>query len=153
MAPYAVEFPTESYWRGERHHLCDRPDLPIRLLEEMMEAGVEQVLIVGAAPAPLGPHSLRARPMDLRSRVGEAVRSIETAALETVLSRALAVTDRVFAIRPVHNPIGPFDFGGVYDEASDRRRAMPELVRQGYEDAYQQFIEPVVAGGRDGTSS
>jgi hypothetical protein len=55
----------------------------------------------------------------------------------------------VFVVRPVHNPIGPFDFGGVYDDASDRFRAMNELVRQGYEDAYQQFIEPVVAGGRE----
>jgi hypothetical protein len=151
--PQPVLFPSDSYWRGELHHVCDRPDLAGRLLEEMIAAGVEQIVLVGAAPSPLGPHSLRARPMDLRSRVGAAVRSMETAAFDAIWARALGVTERVFVIRPVHNPIGPFDFGGVYDEASDRHRAMPEFVRQGYDDAYQQFIEPVVAGGRDGTSS
>ena len=53
----------------------------------------------------------------------------------------------VFVVRPGHNPIGPFDFGGVYDEASDRQRTPRELIQQGYDDAYQQFIEPVVAAG------
>ena len=53
----------------------------------------------------------------------------------------------MFVVRPGHNPIGPFDFGGVYDEASDRQRTTRELIQQGYEDAYQQFIEPVVASG------
>ena len=49
--------------------------------------------------------------------------------------------------RPEHNPIGPFDFGGAYDEASDRRRTVPELIQQGYGDAYRQFVEPIVATG------
>jgi hypothetical protein len=53
----------------------------------------------------------------------------------------------VFVVRPGHNPIGPFDFAGVYDEASDRHRTTRELIQQGYEDAYRQFIEPVVAAG------
>ena len=53
----------------------------------------------------------------------------------------------VFAIRPDHNPIGPFDFRGAYDEASDRERTLAELMQQGYDDAYRQFIEPVVAAG------
>jgi hypothetical protein len=35
----------------------------------------------------------------------------------------------------------------VYDEASDRQRTARELIQQGYDDAYQQFIEPVVAAG------
>jgi len=43
--------------------------------------------------------------------------------------------------------VGPFDFSGVYDESSDRVRSLAELVRQGYDDAYRQFIEPVVATG------
>ena len=30
---------------------------------------------------------------------------------------------RIFTIRPAHNPIGPFDFGGGYDDRSDRRQA------------------------------
>ena len=53
----------------------------------------------------------------------------------------------VFVIRPDHNPIGPFDFSGVYDDASDRQCRVPELMQQGYDDAYRSFIEPVVAAG------
>ena len=47
-------------------------------------------------------------------------------------------------IRPSHNPLGPLDFGGVYDERSDRTHTLGELLDRGYEDAYRQFIEPVV---------
>jgi hypothetical protein len=50
----------------------------------------------------------------------------------------------VYVITPTHNPIGPFDFGGAYDPASDRRDTLGELVQHGYEDACRQFIEPVV---------
>ena len=55
----------------------------------------------------------------------------------------------VYAIRPMHNPVGPLDFRGVYDERSDRHFAVAELVDRGYEDAYRQFIDPVVAAGGD----
>jgi hypothetical protein len=41
--------------------------------------------------------------------------------------------------------VGPFDFGVVYDEASDRDRPARELLKQGYEDAYRQLVEPVAA--------
>jgi hypothetical protein len=43
--------------------------------------------------------------------------------------------------------VGPFDFGGVYDEGSDRRVSLAELMKHGVSDAYRQFIEPVVAAG------
>jgi hypothetical protein len=32
----------------------------------------------------------------------------------------------------------------VFDERSDRPYSVAELVDRGYEDAYRQFIEPVV---------
>ena len=51
---------------------------------------------------------------------------------------------RIFTIRPVHNPIGPFDFSGGFDDRSHRRQPLDELMIRGYEDAYHQFIEPVV---------
>ena len=51
---------------------------------------------------------------------------------------------RVYTIRPVHNPVGPFDFTGGFDDRSDRRQALDELMSRGYEDAYRQFIDPVV---------
>jgi len=51
---------------------------------------------------------------------------------------------RIFNVRPGHNPVGPFDFAGGYDERSQRRQGLVELMNRGYEDAYHQFIEPVV---------
>ena len=56
-------------------------------------------------------------------------------------------------IRPAHNPLGPLDFAGVYDERSDRRSPLAELVDRGYEDAYRQFIEPVVAASAERISA
>ena len=41
----------------------------------------------------------------------------------------------------------PLDFAGIFDERSDRMHALGELTDRGYEDAYRQFIEPVVAAG------
>jgi hypothetical protein len=59
----------------------------------------------------------------------------------------------MYVIRPGHNPVGPFDFAGVYDEQSDRESVLAELVDRGYEDAYRQFIEPVVAAGGERISA
>ena len=73
-------------------------------------------------------------PASLRGRIGEQVRSVETAAVDDVCALAARATSRgMFVVRPVHNPIGPFDFAGVYDEASDRHRPVAELVQQGHE--------------------
>ena len=47
----------------------------------------------------------------------------------------------------MHNPVGPLDFGGVYDEHSDRMLPLAELIDRGYGDAYRQFIEPIVGAG------
>jgi hypothetical protein len=49
-------------------------------------------------------------------------------------------------VRPSHNPIGPFDFAGGFDDRSVRAKPLTELIHQGYEDAYFQFVEPVVGG-------
>jgi len=52
-------------------------------------------------------------------------------------------------VRPAHNPVGPFDFSGGYDDRSQRRQGLGELMNRGYEDAYHQFIEPVVGASGD----
>ncbi len=150
--PHPVSFPTDSYWRGDRHVVCDRPELVVRLVDELGGIGVEQFILVSASPAPTVPHSLRRQPAGLRGRIGTVVRSVETAALDDAVRAATKVSDSVFVIRPEHNPVGPFDFGRVYDEASDRDRHAIELLRQGYEDTYRQFIEPVAVpddGGQE----
>lgn len=146
-APHACQFPADSYWRGEVHRFCDRPELAARLIEEISATGIEQVVLVSPAGPAAVPHGLRSMPLDLRARIGEVLRSIETSALHDAYGAASARCSGVFVIRPDHNPIGPFDFAGALDEASDRRRTVNELVDQGYHDAYRQFIEPIVAAG------
>jgi hypothetical protein len=143
--PARLEFPAESYWRGERHRVCDRPELAVRLVNELARLGIDQLILVSPAAPPGAPHTLRTRPIDVRGRVGELVRAIETAALADAAAVARSLMRNVFVIRPAHNPIGPFDFGGVHDEASDRQRTMSELMAQGQADVYRYLIEPIGA--------
>jgi hypothetical protein len=142
--PRLVTFATEGYWRGETHRLCDRPGALIRLLEELAGAGVSQAIVVTAVPTAFAPHRLRVPRLDVRSRLGEFIAAAESSALHDALNLARLRFDSCYVIRPSHNPVSPFDFGGAYDEASDRRHSTAELMELGYEDAYGQFIEPVV---------
>lgn len=145
--PHEIHFEPDAYWRGETHRLCDRPGSLERLLQELAELGVEQVILVSAAPESPGPHALAAPRLDGRGRLGEYARSAEAAAVRDVLARRRADDPRLFVIRPAHNPVGPFDFDGGFDDRSDRRQNLTELMSRGYEDAYHQFIEPVVGAG------
>ena len=45
--------------------------------------------------------------------------------------------------------MGPFDFAGCFDERSDRHQPLAEVIDRGYEDAYHQFVDPVVGAGGD----
>lgn len=142
--PRLVTFAPDGYWRGESHRVCERPGSVNRLFEELAGAAVSQLIVVTAVPASAVPHRLRVPRLDLRSRVGEFVSAAQTAALRDAMDHALLRFDSFYVICPSHNPVGPFDFTGAYDEASDRRHLTVELMQQGYEDAYHQFIEPVV---------
>ena len=142
--PHLFTFSPEGPWRGETHRVCDRPGAASRLLEEVAAAGAEQVILLTAAPPPGRPHELSAGRADLRGRAGEQLAAFETAGLRDVLEQFGGRFARLFVIRPAHNPLGPFDFGGVYDERSDRVHTLGELADRGYEDAYRQFIEPIV---------
>jgi hypothetical protein len=149
--PHGLTFAPESYWRGETHRVCDRPGSLARILDELADLGVEQAVIVSAAPELAGPHALSAGRLDGKGRVGEYLQSAEAAAVRdaTRLAAARVSAISTFVIRPGHNPIGPFDFGGEYDDRSDRRQPLTELMSLGYEDAYHQFIEPVVGASGD----
>jgi len=144
--PRAITFSSDSYWRGETHRLCDRPSTLARLVQELVELGTEQVIVVSAAPDTIGPHTLTPPRLDGRGRIGEHLRSAETAIVRDVARFARSTSLKIFTIRPIHNPIGPFDFEGAFDDRSDRRPGLAELMARGYEDAYRQFIEPVVGG-------
>jgi hypothetical protein len=142
--PHLITFAPEGPWRGETHRVCDRPGALSRLLEEVAIAGAEQVILLSASPPPARPHELSAGRADLRGRAGEQLAAFEAAGLRDVLEYFGGRFAGLFVIRPAHNPLGPLDFGGVYDERSDRTHTLAELVNRGYEDAYRQFIEPVV---------
>jgi hypothetical protein len=141
--PRALTFAADSYWRGETHRICDRPTSLTRVLREVVELGARQVIIVSGVQRPVGPHAMTARRIDGRGRFGEYLQSAEAATLRDALHLA-AASARVFSIRPGHNPLGPFDFAGGFDDRSDRSQSLEELMSQGYEDAYREFIEPVV---------
>jgi hypothetical protein len=139
-----VQFAPDAYWRGETHRLIDRPAAFGRLLEEAAAAGAEQVVIVAATADPPGPHELRPPRLDGLGRVGEQIASAETAALTDAIRHLHHRFQGLYLIRPSHNPIRPFDLVGAYDETSDRVQPLDELMGRGYEDAYRQFIEPVL---------
>jgi hypothetical protein len=130
-----VTFAPDSYWRGETHRLCDRPAGLIRLVDELIDP---------ASPDPDGPHALTAPRVDPFGRLGEHIAAAETAVLRDATTTTPGV--RIYTIRPVHNPIGPFDFAGGFDDRSHRSQPLEELMTRGYEDAFHQFVEPVVGG-------
>lgn len=152
---HSMTFAADGYWRGETHRVCDRPASLARLLEELAHLEVEQVVLVSAAPDSPGPHALAPPRLDGRGRIGEYIQSSEAALVRDLARNGAEASPRIFTIRPVHNPLGPFDFSGGFDDRSDRRQPLAELMAQGYEDAYHQFIEPVVgaSGERVGQSA
>ncbi len=148
--PHALTFPLDGAWRGETHMVTDRPESLIRLLEEVSAAGAEQVILVSAASPLPGPHGLTARRADPRAWLGQAIAAHESA---SVRDGATAFFDRfttVYHVQPAHNPLGPFDMAGTRDARSDRHAVLDELVRRGYDDAYAQFIVPVIGGSAEG---
>ncbi len=142
--PHLIKFAPEGPWRGETHRVCDRAGSLSRLLEEVGAAGAEQVIIVAAVPPGAHPHELSAGRLDLKGRAGEQLAAFESAGLRDALEHFGGRFAGLYVVRPAHNPLGPLDFAGVFDERSDRVHTVAELVDRGYEDAYRQFIEPVV---------
>lgn len=142
--PGALHHAVDSYWRGETHRVHDRPAAIVRLLEELSAAGVEQVIVVSADPAPGGPHALREVVAEPRGLAGEWLASEESAAQRDATTVLFDRFSAVFHVRPMHNPLGPFEFDGTYDARSDRTVDLAELVERGYEDAYRQVVEAIV---------
>lgn len=151
--PHMVAFASDSYWRGETHRLCDRPGAISRLLEELSAAGVSQAIVISAVAPSAAPHRLTSPRLDIRNRLGEFLSAAESAALRDALENARLRFDAIYLACPAHNPVSPFDFTGAYDEASDRRHTLAEVMQRGYEDAYHQFIEPVVGASGEHLAS
>jgi hypothetical protein len=141
--PHVIAFSPESYWKGEAHRTCDRPAAVERLMHELAVAGVEQVIVASAAADRSAPHRLNTPYGTIESRVSEHLAAAEAAAVRDAVASQSKRFKGVFVIQPAHNPVGPFDFAGAFDERSDRFQSIEELVDRGYEDAYRQFIEPI----------
>jgi len=58
---HTVTFAPDAYWRGETHRLGDRPASLIRLIDELIDLGVEQIVLVSAAPESPGREPRRSR--------------------------------------------------------------------------------------------
>jgi hypothetical protein len=138
-----IGFPAESYWCGEVHRACERPGAVERLLDELPAAGIEQVILVAVFPEVEGPHRLAVPRGDWRGRVSDSLAGIEAAAMRSAMAVPRPFSS-LFVVRPAYNPVGPLDVAGCFDERSDRRVTLAELTDRGYEDAYRQFIDPVV---------
>ncbi len=136
-------FPAESFWCGERHRAAARPGALDRLLDELPLAGVEQVVVVSPFPEVEGPHHLAVPRGDWRGRVSDYLAGAEAAALRSALTPPRPFRC-VYVVCPAYNPVGPLDMAGRDDERSDRYVTLDELIDRGYQDAYRQFIDPVV---------
>jgi hypothetical protein len=145
--PHVIAFSPESYWKGEAHRTCDRPAAVERLMLELANAGVEQVVVASASADRSTPHRLNTPGGGLESRVAEHLAAAEATAIRDAMTSQSSRFHGVFVIQPAHNPVGPFDFEGAFDERSDRFQSIGELIDRGYEDAYRQFIEPIVGAG------
>jgi hypothetical protein len=142
--PHLIVFSPESYWKGETHRVCDRVSGVGRLMDELADAGVEQVIIVSADSDHSTPHRLGKSSGSLESRVSDSLSAAENAAVRDAVASHRADFNGIFLIQPSHNPVGPLDFGGAYDQQSDRYQSVSELIDRGYEDTYRLFIEPIV---------
>jgi hypothetical protein len=151
--PALMLFAHDSYWRGEVHRLVDRPASLARLLEEAAAAGAEQLIVVSASPELPGPHQLAHPRVDPMGRLSEYLAAGEAAALRDAVRHVQHRFRAAYQIRPEHNPVGAFDLRGAYDEHSDRAHPLPELMERGYEDAYREFIEPIVAASGENLST
>ena len=140
--PHPIAFSPESYWKGETHRTCDRPAAVERLLHELTIAGVEQVIVISAASDRSAPHRLTRPLSTLEARMAEHLSATEASAVRDAVAIMSPRFQKMYVVQPAHNPLGPFDFDGVYDDRSDRFQTVEELIDRGYEDTYRQFIDP-----------
>ena len=52
----------------------------------------------------------------------------------------------LYVVRPARRAIGPLELDGVEDASTEVVETLDDLMEQGYEDAFRQFVEPVVGG-------
>ena len=141
-----VVFARELLEGGDASHLRSASAAVARLLEELAAAGVEQVIVVC-------PDSDRVRATSpeqadglARSRVAEHLAAAETAAVRDAVRAAQEAIQGAVSHSAAPQPDRPPRFRGHLRRALGSVSEPGELMDRGYEDAYRQFIEPVVGG-------
>jgi hypothetical protein len=144
-----IGFSPESYWRGRDAPAHRSAGQPAASAGGDAQAGARQVIIVAAAAEQGRPHGLATRRVHPRARLGEYLASEEAAAIRDALPIAEGWFDAIFVVRPGHNRPPRWTPAGAFDAQSDRWQSVGELVDRGYEDAYRQFVDPIVGASGD----
>jgi hypothetical protein len=163
-----VAFPRGAVHAGEVHRLTDASLVPGCGIEEAIEAGAEQIVVVTGAPEEPQPPPRRRGPL---ARVDATLRALEQQAAAEIeaterTNRMVSTlghrtstgrgawedpaTGRVYrevdlwVIRPRRRTLGPTELDGASEPATEVLQTTDDLVERGFRDAYRQFIEPVV---------
>jgi hypothetical protein len=163
-----VSFPKGGIHAGEIHRLTDSTLTSGCGLAEALAAGADQVIVVSPTPEQPAPPGRRRGPraqadgaLALLERqavdrdVAEAERinrMVQTLGHETGNGRAWQdpATGRLFrefalyVVRPARRGLGPLEWDGASDPASEVLETIEDLMERGYQDAYRLFVEPVV---------
>jgi Patatin-like phospholipase len=163
-----VAFPRGGLYGGETHRLTDATLVSGCGLGEALAAGAEQVLVVTPTPEEPAPPARRrgaraqadgvlallerqAADRDL-AQAERINRMVQTLGHETPTGRAWQdpATGRLyrdfalFVVRPERRGLGPLEWNGARDPATEVLETPEDLVERGYKDAYRLFVEPVV---------
>jgi hypothetical protein len=163
-----MTFPKGAVHAGETHRLTDASLVSGCGIQEALDAGAEQVVVVTGAPEEAGPPTRRRGPL---ARIDATLRALEQQAATEI--EAIERTNRIvsslghrapggrgawedpatgqvarevdlWAIRPHRRTLGPTELDGARDPATEVLQTTDDLVERGFRDAYRQFIEPVV---------
>ncbi len=173
LSPFAmplrrVAFPRGTRYSGETHRLTDATFVAGAGIAEATAAGAEQVILVAGAPEHPAPLGRRRGPL---ARIDASMRLLEAQALRELeererLNRIVSTlghrTQRgrgawqdpitgevhqeidVWVIRPQQRALGPMEWGGARDPATEVVQTIDDLVELGFRDTYRLFVEPIV---------
>ena len=163
-----VSFPKGGVHGGEIHRLTDATFVAGAGIAEALAAGAEQVIVATAVPEESSPLPRRRGP---RARLDAAARSMESQAIREIgeverLNRIVSTLGHrdddgrgawedpasgrlyrevdLWVVRPRHRAVGPMEFDGTRDPATEVVQGTDDLLEEGWRDAYRQFVEPVV---------
>jgi hypothetical protein len=163
-----ARFPRGGTFGGQVHRLTEATLAGGAGLSEALAAGAEQLVLVGAVPEAASPPAVRRGPralvdaalgvlerqcLDRELHVAETInRLVRTLGHETDSGRAWEdpATGRLYrevgiwVVRPERRILGPLEYDGSHDPATEVEQGMGDLIEQGYRDAYRLFVEPVV---------